>query len=507
MNMNPLRKNLGRSAILALCAFPFGVNASAADEAALLKRLQNFKQNPAQAMQQIPPKTTKGKGKPVAIFSKAQIAGRSFVAAKNKHRDALTGRSAFKSNDAPEKLVDFPEEMVTSIQAMDKKLMKGEVKTQPWSDYYWALYNGQLAFRYADTKFPADSEDWKLKSDFLLSDNAGSAAVDNLSPAEKYDLLVGDTRKSLTHAALGEGGSYYRSAKKVETWMGICHGWAPAAYMLDRANKAVKVMAADGKTMITFFPADIKALGSLLWATNSPDTKFIGGRCNDKDPEKDKNGRVKDQDCFDTNPGAWHLAIVNQVGAKKRSFVIDATYDYEVWNQPVHSYEYTYFNPQSMEPRKTLKAAMVDIKEFKDDKFDKYRSARTKYVVGVSMNMKYVVETTPTQAKTDLPENDALTEVAYEYDLELDEDMNVIGGEWYTNLHPDFLWTPHPDGRAETAADEILDGNGASKKKWDGKSALPREWAEVAPRASEAGSPLATIVEALIKLSRSNLDI
>jgi len=506
--MNPLQMKLSRNALLALFAISLSTTTSFADDNALRQRLQFFKQNTAQAMQQIPAKKFKGKGKQVSIFSKAQISGRAFVAAKNKHRDVQTGRSAFKSNDAPEKLVDFPEEMITSIDDMaKKKLMSGEVKTQPWSDYYWALYNGQLAYRYADAKFPAESEDWKLKSDFLLSDSASSAEVDSLSPAEKYDLLVGDSRKSLTNSALNEGKNYYRTSKKVETWMGICHGWAPAAYMMDRASKSVKVMAADGKTQITFYPADIKALASLLWATNSPDTKFIGGRCNTKDPKADKNGRVKDQDCFDTNPGAWHIAIVNQVGVKKRSFVIDATFDYEVWNQPVQSYNYTFFNPQTMEPAKTLKSALVELKDFSDDKFGSYRSKKAKYVVGVSMNMSYVVETQPTQAATDLPANDAITEVAYEYDLELDEEMNVIGGEWYSNAHPDFLWTPHPDARAVTAADEVLNGNGASKKKWNGKSALPRDWADVAPRASEAGSPLATIVEALIKLSRGNLDI
>ncbi len=459
-------------------------------------------------MQKIPEKRSKGKGRNILKFTQAQIKNRSFVTAKHKERDALTGRSDFKSNDAPEKLLDFPEEMLTSLEEMQsKKLMSGEVKTQPWSDYYWSLHNGQTAFRYADDKFPSESEDWKLKSDYLLGEGKNSSNTDTLSPAETYDLLVGDEHKSLTQAALNEGGTYWHSSKKVETWMGICHGWALAAYMLERPRKAITVMAADGKTKITFYPSDIKALASLLWAKSSPHTKFIGGRCNVKNPDTELNGRVKDQDCFDTNPGTWHLAIVNQVGVKKRSFVLDATYDYEVWNQPVHSYNYRFFNQQTLEPEKNLRKARVYLKEFKDDKFEKYRSKRTKYVVGVSMNLTYVAEKFPTQNSPDTKEDDSLNEVTYEYDLELDDGMNVVGGEWYTNLHPDFLWTPHPDGRAMTKADEKLENDGAANLKWNGKTQIPREWQEVAPRASEAGSPLATIVETLIKLSRSNLDI
>jgi hypothetical protein len=508
MHPRHLLKKNGFAAFTALFAISLTTSAFAGDPAKLRQRLQAFKQNSAQAMKQIPEKRSRSGKKTPSKFSKAEIQSRNYVLAKNKFREVLSGRSAFKSSDDPAKLVDFPEEMLTSIEDMDtKKLMKGEVKTQPWSDYYWSLFNGQTAYRYADTSFPQDSEDWKLKNEYMTSDASKNTRVDLLSPAEKYDLIVGDERKSLTNSALSEGGSYYRQSGKVETWMGICHGWAPAAYMMDRPTKSVKVMAADGKTEVTFYPADIKALASLLWAEASPDTKFIGGRCNEKDPDTEKSGRVKDQDCFDTNPGAWHLAIVNQVGVKKRSFVLDATYDYEVWNQPVHSYSYTFFNPKTMEPAKNLKEALVKIEDFTDDKFEKHRSKRSKFVVGVSMDMSYVVETHPKQAKTDGNGDDALKEVSYEYDLELDENMNIIGGEWYNNNHPDFLWTPEPDARAVSAADEILESSGDAKKKWNGKEAMPREWSTVAPKASEKGVPLATIVEALIKLSRGKLDI
>ena len=116
---------------------------------------------------------------------------------------------------------------------------------------------------------------------------------------------------------------------------------------------------------ITFYPADIKALASLLWASASTVTRFIGGRCNDKNPATDANGRVISAKAFDTNPGTWHLSIVNQLGVARRSLVMDATYDYVVWNQPVAGYEYRYFNPQTMRLAKTLEDATVERRDRK----------------------------------------------------------------------------------------------------------------------------------------------
>ena len=51
-----------------------------------------------------------------------------------------------------------------------------------------------------------------------------------LSPAEKYDLLVGDANYGLTKQMWNAGKGYHDRYGSVESWMGYCHGWAPAAY-------------------------------------------------------------------------------------------------------------------------------------------------------------------------------------------------------------------------------------------------------------------------------------
>ena len=82
------------------------------------------------------------------------------------------------------------------------------------------------------------------------------------------------------------------------------------------------------------------------------------------------------------------------------------------------------------------------------------------------------------------------------YDLELDAKGNIVGGEWYTNAHPDFLWVPDQKERAVSPADRFLRGE------WNaGKEALPASWTSAAVRASQGQQPLAKVVEALIEAS------
>ena len=51
--------------------------------------------------------------------------------------------------------------------------------------------------------------------------------------------------------------------------MGICHGWAPAAFSIERPENGFTVKAADGVTDIYFWPDDVRALASLHWAHSS----------------------------------------------------------------------------------------------------------------------------------------------------------------------------------------------------------------------------------------------
>jgi hypothetical protein len=487
-----------------------------AEEEQLNAALEELQADPIAFMDKLPVKYDE-QGKPVSstgsLFNEEAVREKSFVDARDEKRQEITeldviaaGRAAFAENDQADGFVDtFPYSGLRGME--DNGLMSARLEEQPWSDDYWAIYLGMLGHRYADPRFPK-VWDWKDNFDYIQSNPAlqivesgDSDAVNRLSPSEKYDILVGDKNMTLTEKMWEAGEKYYTRNGKVEPWMGLCHGWAPAAYMLPRPTATTTVLAADGKTFITFYPSDIKALSTLLWANIKTASRFIGGRCNEKNPAVDpQTGRILSGKCFDTNPGTWHLAVVNQIGASRRSMVLDATYDYEVWNQPVVAYKYRCFNPQKMRYARSLAEASVLKTSFDNDRFRKYRDRETDTIVGIAMDLSYIVETAPEQRSTDSSKDDRVQTVRYYYDLELDAMGNIIGGEWYQNAHPDFLWTPEKETRAVSYWEKRYGISGS----WKSEEPLSKEWCQIAATTSGyQKAPLAVIVEQLIRFSNS----
>lgn len=472
--------------------------------------IKSFHENSATYMNKLAPK--KGAINKTK-FTDKEINSNDFITKKIKFRKSYFNINANpknlkslnvepKHNDRVQNLVENPI-IITSLTETDK-YREGKVAVQPWSDDYWPIYQGVLGKRYVDQDFEYLSK-WNEFFDFIVEKPAykiyqekNLVEIDNLSPAEKYDLLMDNQTYMLTRYSWSQGKQYFDAKGEVEAWMGICHGWAPAAYMLERPLKKVTLMSHDNVTPITFYPSDIKALASLLWANTQTPTRFVGGRCNNKEPEQNEAGRVTDDTCFDTNPATWHLSVINQVGVLKRSFVIDATYDYEVWNQPVSSYNFIYFNPESNLTVDKVEDAIINIEDYSKDKFKEFRSPRAKKVIGVAMQLNYLVETSPTHSDTDDETLDDISTVIYIYDLEIDENGEIIGGEWYNNTHPDFLWTPTQDSKALSHGDFAI----LSEPLLDGKTAIPNSWKRYLQIAAQSGQPLAKIIDSLIKLSR-----
>ena len=508
---------------------------------------EQFHKNPAEVMNRLPVKEgapSPERGLPADSVFEAKTQAREKILRNGQglNTEGLDAEAAM--NDRIEHLTDVKKSSI--VRKLSKMSSSAKLSESPWSDDYWPIYKGQTAWRWADPATPSAGgfEDYvesvfpgsgatlksgsvdKMMLDMILGNQVRSSSIETLSPAEKYDLLVGDTARSLTRSQYTAGVEYFRDSGKVETWMGLCHGWAPAAYMSKRPKNAIKVKTttASGQVVeIPFYPSDIKALTTLLWATSAPDARFIGGRCNTKAPSTDANGRTIDRGCFDTNPGTWHLAVVNQISKAKRSFVMDATFDYEVWNHPVYAYEYSLFNPETGAETSSVDSAKAAIRasdatrripQFGKDKFASYRSAEAKYVVGVKMKVDYVVETRPNRNTRDSSRHDAIQSATYIYDLELNSKDEIIGGEWYSNAHPDFLWTFPKEARALSVVDERAKGitglvgsyANYSRDNWNSRSNdLPASWKAVAPEASTQGQPLTKVVETLVTLSNSGI--
>lgn len=370
------------------------------------------------------------------------------------------GKQGWKAHDRPQNLFAAGVEVETNIH---KLLPQAKLSERPWSSHYWPIALGGLSARYADPSFHTLLKEemeqfnfiryssvvgyYQQPAEFLSLLKFAPTKIDLYSPAEKYDLLVGDKNFSLTNIDKKYGQRWIEEDGTVADWMGICHGWAIASYASPRITRSIEVLASDGQTRIKFHADDLRALLSLKWSSsNSFPVRYIGGRCNAHDSndevrKDEKTGKIIDDRCFDTNPGTWHVVIANKIGRYNESFIMDATFDREVWNHPLYAYNTTFYNPITLKAG-SLTDSIVPIDE-RWQALDPFAEVRNKdrhatQIVIVAMDVSYVVETEPRHG---VPVEDLVTTVTYRYDLELDVDNKIVGGEWYTNLHPDFLWT------------------------------------------------------------------
>lgn len=382
---------------------------------------------------------------------------------------------------------------------MEKRNLNfGKAKSQPWGGPYWPLYQGLIGNNYHNKDYKTffftilRNVDWKRNvSDFKKRSlklypkiyQLSEKDLSKLSPSEKYDLLLGDTNFDLTKKLwhFTEKWGYEKkwgflssieipnnfripkSNKLMALWEGICHGWAVAAGHMPRPEKTVFVTLPNGKKM-PFYPNDIKALISLMWANSTIQSNVIfeGNRCNKKFPDRDKFGRYidvkKDRNdleliprCADVHPGIFHVSLINIMGIEKRSFVIDKTPEAPITNQPVSAYELEYFNPKSGRSG-NLEQSVLKRKDYPKDPYQSSRTPESTQIVGVEVKLHYTNWEFPRMSETNKESDDSIKGFKFIYDLELDESGNVVGGQWRTHRivkrrlikghsnQPDFFW-------------------------------------------------------------------
>jgi hypothetical protein len=393
---------------------------------------------------------------------------------------------------------------------------EGKITHDAWSDDYWRTRWGLTAYRYGLSQFSPMNYEEAVNSFNPVSELASLKGLNPKevtertifwSPAEKYDLTVGDSQFNLTQQQKNEGKKYLNNEGDVESWMGLCHGWAPAALMVNRPQKPVTVKDSQENDVI-WYPNDIKAMITLAWAQGTLKNNFVGGRCNTKNAETFSNGRLKQQECFDNNPATFHLALGNMLGREHVGFVYDKSFDYEVWNQPIIAYETTYFDP--LNPTRRSKnwqnvAVEYSSKFKKNDRFQspltrgktrwilrKYDDSKIKYVVGAITTVVYLAEIRPEH--TPESQEDRAFRETYTYDLELEEAQGQLvasGGEWHENNHPDFLWVVQKGKIPVTR----FDNNALSIDFTHSPSKMLTETAKLS---SQHGNPLCRLIKELI---------
>ncbi len=327
----------------------------------------------------------------------------------------------------------FYEELERKYDQLPKR---GQLKSTPWSGDYWPTYKGGLTYRYG---YPSRADNVKYGYELNRNFNSFSEReLSYLSPAEKYDIYLGRTDYPVTTYERNrtqilktvEGSEMYQPGYTIPTWEGLCHSWAPATYQYIEPDPVV--MTNKDGIKIPFYTSDIKALltlkGHVLPATNQ---RFLGSRCylDFKELEKKlKAGeitreqfleQINSKSCEDVNAGAFHVILTNRIALKDRSFIIDITRDAEVWNQPIEAY---YVKELSRRSGASDEAAPGTVSE-----------------VVVQVWVRYVAEVGQHYQRT-VSTRDSLKVVQYKYQLELNQDDEIIGGRWLSFERPDFIW-------------------------------------------------------------------
>jgi hypothetical protein len=358
---------------------------------------------------------------------------------------------------------DNPASFDSEFEYTFYKLPKsGEAENVPWTGNYWPTYRDNINYRWNGAS--SDSPAKKYENAFgrsgledRVSKTYGIDSVTTYGLSECKKNVDCDSDKGETCAKrTGKDSGYC-----IPTWFGICHAWAPATIMEPEPKHNVI------HNGVEFKVNDIKALVSLGY-TAGVSVDFISLRCNKNDDDDKINYNEfgipdgTNPECADTNAGTFHVVVTNMLGIQKKAFIEDRTFDDEVWNQPVRSFEVTSAKWVSTKTANELVGAADGGYDYQfNDNSSSYRH--------VKMKLNYITES-PQSLDGHLGNIiDYYTNTDhYEYVLELDSSGKIIGGEWVGKSkkdHPDFLWVPRTKKSIEIAKDDsFTPGTGIS---WD----------------------------------------
>jgi hypothetical protein len=305
-----------------------------------------------------------------------------------------------------------------------------------WSETYWPSNVGGIAYRWSSPNPEPFKYKFNSKAELM---KMSIPELSRLSPAEMYDVAMGDYNYTLTRKMLGKYSS------RDLWWEGICHGWSQAATNYPEPAK-VLIKNPDG-IKVPFGSSDVKALLAMHEASNYGGAySFAGRRCKvggkvpGEGDNRDHNTNppsVEDAnspDCKDVNAGAFHVVISNMLGIHGRGFVADIDRYNDVWNQPVTSYLSEIVGEEA-----------ISELEIADGVARKVR-IKTKMTYGEELKF-YTPELGATGIRNFVSKEPVTGTVhqefrmrPYEYYLEIDAAGKIIGGSWISETRPDFLW-------------------------------------------------------------------
>lgn len=199
---------------------------------------------------------------------------------------------------------------------------------------------------------------------------------------------------------------------------GICHGTAAAMIALEEPL-AAEARNPDG-IRVPFTATDIKALIGLAYASTRLHTAMLGRGCRGApDGVPDVAG------CLDVNAGAFHVALANLIGRQGQPFIAEIDPVAAVWNYPVQGYASEVIEESAparrSAPGSTRRLRIRTTLDFAD----------IAHIPGDGDHRP-----SPARAST----RSAAPPYRIDYWLDVDASGRILGGDWLTDTHPDYLW-------------------------------------------------------------------
>lgn len=290
------------------------------------------------------------------------------------------------------------------ISSFDKLPLDGEMedKRKGWPGNHWPNYQGGIAHRWSSS----DPQDFTFKR-YSLEDlkSLEDYKLNELSPAEKFDILRGDFKYSTVTKVLKD------LSPDENKWHGICHGEAPASLNHPEPD-LVRIKTKDG-IPLTFYSSDVEGLMSYYYAkvTRSA-VSLIGSRCNSES--------AIPMPCMDINPGSFHIIMANKLGLEKVGFIADTERYSEVWNHV---------------------AINFTSKKISEEQPVETSSPKSVKRIRIESSVTYAAEIAPKFFPVIGTADATYFNTSYEYYLDLDKNGKIVGGEWLSPRRPDFVWT------------------------------------------------------------------
>jgi hypothetical protein len=287
--------------------------------------------------------------------------------------------------------------------------LSGAAEKRPWSGDYWAKNKGGIGYRWKTD----ESHDYTSPTAEEVK-TWTPEQIDVLSPAEKYDLYLGEYDMPLAENAKAN------NVEGTASWQGYCHGWTQAATHFEEPEPVV--MTNPDGLQIPFSSADIKALLTFLQGETvqtqlneeqhpyKQDTRAIGANNGGLD--------ARYAGASDVNPGAFHALLGNKMGVDGDSFGIDADNGTQKWNHPLEAYQ-----SQVVMERAPVQGA---------------NPAAVREVV-LRTDVTYTLEIHPQHESTQTTGNHSNKTEQYLYSVELNETGHIVGGQWLLESDGNFF--------------------------------------------------------------------